>query len=191
MKAEDFLSAPSAEDFLTGADGSGEMTIPIKRRRGTEKARYVAPDNPDNPIAPASGLVAESIRMPAPTFDEERKGRAAVDALIARAPAPVPRGPRPQRDIKAVAQDLYSILGNTGVQLVKPFVDIPNMLTGGALDGASQFLSNAGQAANLAASPTTNYDRQTLANMPEGASLDKVGQLLTNPGLAEIGRAHV
>ena len=184
MKAEDFLSAPSAEDFLTGADGSGEMTIPIKRRRGTEKARYVAPDNPDNPIAPASGLVAESIRMPAPTFDEERKGRAAVDALIARAPAPVPRGPRPQRDIKAVAQDLYSILGNTGVQLVKPFVDIPNMLTGGALDGASQFLSNAGQAANLAASPTTNYDRQTLANMPEGASLDKVGQLLTNPGLA-------
>ena len=58
MKAEDFLSAPSAEDFLTGADGSGEMTIPIKRRRGTEKARYVAPDNPDNPIAPASGLVA-------------------------------------------------------------------------------------------------------------------------------------
>lgn len=184
MKAEDFLSAPSAEDFLTGADGSGEMTIPIKRRRGTEKARYVAPDNPDNPIAPASGLVAESIRMPAPTFDEERKGRAAVDALIARAPAPVPRGPRPQRDIKAVAQDLYSILGNTGVQLVKPFVDIPNMLTGGALDGASQFLSNAGQAANLAASPTTNYDRQTLANMPEGASLDKVGQLLANPGLA-------
>lgn len=184
MKAEDFLSAPSAEDFLTGADGSGEMTIPIKRRRGTEKARYVAPDNPDNPIAPAPGLVAESIRMPAPTFDEERKGRAAVDGLIAKTPAPAPRGPRPQRDIKGVAQDLYSILGNTGVQLVKPFVDVPNMFTGGALDGASRFLNNAGQAANLAASPATNYDRETLGLMPEGASLDKVDQLLTNPGLA-------
>ena len=184
MKAEDFLTAPSAEDFLTGADGSGEMTYPIKRRRGTEKARYVAPDNPDNPIAPAPGLVAESIRMPAPTFDEERKGRAAVDALIAKTPAPTPRAPRPQRDIKAVAQDLYSILGNTGVQLVKPFVDIPNMMTGGALDPAVRFLNNAGQAANLAASSTTNYDRETLSLMPEGASIDKVGQLLTNPGLA-------
>lgn len=183
MKAEDFLTAPSAEDFLTGADGSGEMTIPVRRRRGTEKARYVAPDNPDNPIAPA-GLVAESIRMPAPTFDEERKGRTAVDALIAKTPAPAPRGPRPQRDIKAVAQDLYSILGNTGVQLVKPFVDIPNMMTGGTLDEASRFLNNAGQAANLAASPTTNYDRETMGLMPEGASLDKVGHLVSNPGLA-------
>ena len=44
-------------------------------RRGTERSIYVAPDNPANPILPTGGSVLENVRMPAPSFDEERRGR--------------------------------------------------------------------------------------------------------------------
>jgi hypothetical protein len=177
MKADDFLAdVPSADDFLGEPD-------PRKPRRDRIRSPYVAADNPANPIIPTGGSVLQDVQMPAPTFDQNRRDVARTNAAIA-ANTPAPRGPRPQRDMKAVAQDIYSILGNTGVQLVKPFVDVPNIFLGGALDPAVKFLNNAGQAANEAASPTTNYDRQTLANIPEGNTLEKAAQLITNPGLA-------
>nr|MBP6357017.1 hypothetical protein [Burkholderiaceae bacterium] len=177
MKADDFLAdVPSADDFLGEPD-------PRKPRRDRIRSPYVAADNPANPIIPTGGSVLQDVQMPVPTFDQNRRDVARTNAAIA-ANTPAPRGPRPQRDMKAVAQDIYSILGNTGVQLVKPFVDVPNIFLGGALDPAVKFLNNAGQAANEAASPTTNYDRQTLANIPEGNTLEKAAQLITNPGLA-------
>jgi len=177
MKADDFLAdVPSADDFL------GEPE-PRKPRRDRIRNPYVAPDNPANPILPTGGSVLQDVQMPVPTFTEDRQNRALVNRAI-ESNTPAPRAPRPVRDAKGIAQDLYSILGNTGVQLVKPFVDVPNILLGGALDPAVGFLNNAARAANEAASPTTQYDRETLANIPEGQTLEKAATLISNPGLA-------
>ncbi|MCZ4315177.1 hypothetical protein O4H66_17355 [Comamonadaceae bacterium G21597-S1] len=177
MEADDFLAdVPSADDFLGEPDAR-------RPRRDRIRNPYVAPDNPANPIAPTGGSVLQDVQMAVPTFNEDRQNRALVNAAI-EANTPAPRAPRPVRDAKAIAQDLYSILGNTGVQLVKPFVDVANIPAGGALDPAVRFLRHAGQAANQAASPTTQYDRETLASMPEGDSLEKAAFLISNPGLA-------
>lgn len=177
MKADDFLAdVPSADDFL------GEPE-PRKPRRDRIRNPYVAPDNPADPILPTGGSVLQDVQMPVPTFTEDRQNRALVNRAI-ESNTPAPRAPRPVRDAKGIAQDLYSILGNTGVQLVKPFVDVPNILLGGALDPAVGFLNNASRAANEAASPTTQYDRETLANIPEGQTLEKAATLISNPGLA-------
>jgi len=130
MKADDFLAdVPSADDFLGEPDAR-------RPRRDRIRNPYVAPDNPDNPILPTGGSVLQDVQMAAPTFDEDRQNRAIVNQAI-EANTPAPRGPRPVRDIKAIGQDLYSILGNTGVQLVKPFVDVPNIVLGGALSNLS------------------------------------------------------
>ena len=154
MKADDFLAdVPSADDFLGEPD-------PRKPRRDRIRSPYVAADNPANPIIPTGGSVLQDVQMPAPTFDQNRRDVARTNAAIA-ANTPAPRGPRPQRDMKAVAQDIYSILGNTGVQLVKPFVDVPNIVLGGALDPAVKFLQNAGQAAN-GLPPKFNGQSQTI-----------------------------
>lgn len=156
----------------------------IRPRRSVGRHMYVAPDNPDNPIVPTGGSVLQDVRMPAPTFDEYRRGTSAVDAIIANSPMSAPRGPRPERDAKGVARDALSIAGNTGVQAVKPFVDVANIPMLGALDPVSRFFGRLGRSYTDAASPTTRYDAETLARMPEGATLEKLAQIVSNPGLA-------
>lgn len=191
---------------LSDADVFGSSASPSPRvpMRGREKARYVAPDNPADPIAPTGGSVLERFPMAAPTVDASKNleammrsaspnsvmfspGRAlaSVDAKIEKGPPKAaPRAPRPERDAMGVLRDVRSIVGNTAVQAAKPFVDIPNIVVGGLLDPLVKALNNAGEYWGNEASDTTNYDRQTLAQMPEGETMGKVGQIIGNPGLA-------
>lgn len=189
MRADDFLDEEiSAEDFLSASGaGAGRGNVNpalIRPRRSVGRHMYVAPDNPDNPIVPTGGSVLQDVQMTPPTFDEYRRGTSTVDAIIANSPMSAPRGPRPERDAKGVARDVLSIAGNTGVQAVKPFVDVANIPMLGALDPVSRFFGRLGRSYTDAASPTTRYDAETLARMPEGATLEKLAQIVSNPGLA-------
>ena len=183
MKADDFLAdVPSADDFLGEPD-------PRKPRRDRIRSPYVAADNPANPIeaaaiSPSGGSVLQDLQMPAPTFDQHRRGVAKTSAIVAKSPLSLPRAQRPERDMQSVARDILSILGNTGVQAIKPVVDVANIPMGGALDPVAKEVANLGRNYNKFASPTTKYDRETLGNIQEGSTLEKAAHLITHPGLA-------
>ena len=183
MKADDFLAdVPSADDFLGEPD-------PRKPRRDRIRGPYVAADNPANPIeaaaiSPSGGSVLQDLQMPAPTFDQHRRGVAKTSAIVAKSPLSLPRAQRPERDMQSVARDILSILGNTGVQAIKPVVDVANIPMGGALDPVAKEVANLGRNYNKFASPTTKYDRETLGNIQEGSTLEKAAHLITHPGLA-------